>query len=127
MGKNLFLAYCPERLAEGKAMKELLDLPEIIGTLDRKSLERTERLFEKIKNEIYGTSAIDAELLKLFTNMCRYINFAIANEFMILAEQFGGNIHEIVELANKNYPRGGPARPGLTGFWHTDKYCLQSR
>ncbi|MCL0078848.1 hypothetical protein M1O56_04195, partial [Dehalococcoidia bacterium] len=53
----------------------------------------------------------------------------IANEFMIVAEQFGGNIYEIVELANKNYPRGGPARPGFTagpclfkdGFFLTNK------
>lgn len=114
VGKNLFLAYCPERLAEGNAIKELFELPEIIGALDKKSASKAEGLFKNIKNEIYKTSATNAELLKLFTNMYRYINFAIANEFMIIAEQFGGNIYEIVGLASKNYPRGGPARPGFT-------------
>lgn len=129
IGENLFLAYCPERLAEGKAIKELFDLPEIIGTIDEKSAQKAEQVFKNIKKEIYKTTAINAELLKLFTNMYRYIDFAIANEFMIIAEQFGGNIYEIVKLASKNYPRGGPKRPGFTagpclfkdGFFLTNK------
>ena len=58
---------------------------------------------------------ISAELAKLFTNMYRYINFAVANEFMILAGNYHRDIYQIVELVNRNYKRGGLAVPGLTG------------
>lgn len=129
VGRDLFLAFCPERLAEGKAIEELFALPEIVGALDDESAKRAKAVFELIKPEIYVTSATNAELLKLFTNMYRYINFAIANEFMIIAEQFGADIYEIVELANRNYPRGGPKKPGFAagpclfkdGFFLTSK------
>ncbi|MEM2963189.1 MAG: nucleotide sugar dehydrogenase [Candidatus Anstonellales archaeon] len=132
VGKDIFLAFCPERLAEGKAIKELFSLPEIVGANDNKSKERAVEIFKRIKKEIYTTTAINAELLKLFTNMYRYINFAIANEFMIIAEQFGADIYQIVELSNKNYPRGGPKNPGLTagpclfkdGFFLTSKIAF---
>lgn len=114
VGKDIFLAFCPERIAEGKAIKELNELPEVVGSLDEESGKRTEELFKQLKKEVYVTSALNVELLKLFTNMYRYINFAIANEFMIIAEEWGANIYEIIELSNKNYPRGGPRVPGFT-------------
>ena len=47
--------------------------------------------------------------------MYRYINFAIANEFMILAGNWHRDIYQIVDLVNRNYKRGGLALPGLTG------------
>src|SRR3989338_2970022 len=114
VGKNFYVAFCPERIAEGKAIEELKVLPEIVGALDENSMEKAKLLFMKLKDNVYTTSALNAELLKLFTNMYRYINFAIANEFMVIAEGLGANIHEIVELSNKNYPRGGPKQPGFT-------------
>ena len=114
VGENFYLVFCPERIAEGKAIEELEKLPEIVGCLDKKSAEKGKFLFKKLKDEVYTTTALNAELLKLFTNMYRYINFAIANEFMVIAETLGANIHDIIELSNKNYPRGGPKKPGFT-------------
>ncbi|MBI5223430.1 nucleotide sugar dehydrogenase [Candidatus Micrarchaeota archaeon] len=113
VGENLFVAFCPERIAEGKAMVELDKLPEIVGGIDPKSTEKAVAFFKKMKTEVYPTSAINAELLKLFTNMYRYINFAIANEFLVISEEWGANAYEIVELSNKNYSRGGPKIPGF--------------
>ncbi|MFH2106808.1 MAG: nucleotide sugar dehydrogenase [Candidatus Micrarchaeota archaeon] len=113
VGENFFIAFCPERIAEGKAIKELEELPEIVGGLDTKSSEKAKEVFKKLKEDVYVTSALNAELLKLFTNMYRYINFATANEFMVIAESLGANINEIVELSNKKYPRGGPKQPGF--------------
>jgi len=60
------------------------------------------------------TDAVSAELGKLFTNMYRYISFAIANEFMVIAENFNRNIHEITHLVNDGYKRGGLVLPGLS-------------
>src|SRR5258706_414739 len=56
-----------------------------------------------------------AELAKFFTNMYRYIDFAIANEFMILSENYNRDIYEIIKLVNHNYKRGGIKIPGFTG------------
>ena len=113
VGKDFFLAFCPERIAEGKAFEELEKLPEIVGGADEHSGKKAAELWKSIGKEVYITTSINAELLKLFTNMYRYINFAIANEFMVIAENWDANIYEIVELANKNYPRGGPKKPGF--------------
>ncbi len=113
VGENFYIAFCPERIAEGKALKELDELPEIVGGIDEKSTEQAATLFKSINKEVYKTTAINAELLKLFTNMYRYINFAIANEFMVIAEEWNANIYEIVYLSNKNYQRGGPKNPGF--------------
>lgn len=113
VGETLYLAFCPERIAEGKAVKELQELPEIIGYLDEKSRDKVTELFKSLKKECYSSKAINVELLKLFTNMYRYINFSIGNEFLVISEDWGANIHEIVELSNKNYPRGGPRIPGF--------------
>lgn len=113
IGKDFYLAFCPERIAQGKSLTELAQLPEIVGGSDEESTKEVVSFFNAIKKESYPTTARNAELLKLFTNMHRYINFAIANEFMVLAEEWGGDIHKIVELSNKNYPRGGPKSPGL--------------
>lgn len=113
VGENFYLVFCPERIAEGKAMKELAELPEIIGYLDEKSRDKAVALFKTIHDQVYTSKAINVELLKLFTNMYRYINFSIGNEFLVIAEDWDANIHEIIELSNKNYARGGPRIPGF--------------
>jgi len=115
IGENFYLAFCPERIAEGKAIKELYEIPQIIGGTDKKSAEKAAELFKVFKIKYWLTDAVSAELAKLFTNMYRYISFAIANEFMILADKHDRDIYEIVELVNKDYKRGGLALPGFTG------------
>lgn len=115
VGKNFFIAFCPERIAEGKSIEEIKSIPQIIGGVDRKSSKKAEELFVSIGVDTLITDDISAELAKLFTNMYRYINFAIANEFMVLAQNYHRDIYSIVNLVNKNYKRGGLAIPGLTG------------
>jgi UDP-N-acetyl-D-mannosaminuronic acid dehydrogenase len=115
VGKNIFLAFCPERIAEGKSIEEIPMIPQIVGALDQESIERAGALFRKITKTILTTNARSAELAKLFCNMYRYIDFAIANEFMMIAQQHGQEISEIVELVNRDYKRGGLKSPGLTG------------
>ena len=112
IGRDVFLAFSPERIAEGKAMEELGELPEVVGSLDDKSRDAVVSFFQSLGKEVYSSEAINVELLKLFTNMYRYINFSIGNEFLVIADDWGANIHEIIALSNKNYPRGGPRIPG---------------
>lgn len=114
VGKNYFLAFCPERISEGKAIDEITSIPQIIGGIDKKSSKKAHFLFEKIGTETLVTDDVSSELSKLFTNMYRYINFAIANEFMVLAHAYHKDIYEIVNLVNYRYKRGGLAMPGMT-------------
>jgi UDP-N-acetyl-D-mannosaminuronic acid dehydrogenase len=114
IGKDLFLAFCPERIAEGNSIKELLEIPQIIGGIEDKSTKKAKEFFEGLGIKCYTTDSTSAELAKLFTNMYRYISFAISNEFMVIAESFDKNIHEIVDLVNRDYKRGGLALPGLS-------------
>ncbi|KKP94003.1 MAG: UDP-glucose/GDP-mannose dehydrogenase [Parcubacteria group bacterium GW2011_GWA1_36_12] len=115
VGTNLFLAFCPERIAEGKSLTELAQIPQIVGGVDRVSTQKASEFFEDLGIVVNRSDDVSAELAKLFTNMYRYINFAIANEFMILAGNYNRDIYKIVDLVNKNYKRGGLALPGLTG------------
>lgn len=114
IGKDLFLAFCPERIAEGKAIKETKEIPQIIGGIDIRSTKRARIFFESLGITCLPTDATSAELAKLFTNMYRYINFAIANEFFVIAENFNRDISEIVTLVNQGYKRSGLAIPGFS-------------
>jgi len=115
VGTNFYLAFCPERIAEGKSLTELAEIPQIVGGVDRLSTQKAAEFFQSLGIQVNKSDDISAELSKLFTNMYRYINFAIANEFMILAGNYNRDIYKIVDLVNKNYKRGGLVLPGLTG------------
>lgn len=114
VGKNFFLAFCPERISEGKAIEEIKSLPQIVGADEKKSLKKAQEFFKKLDAITLSTDSVSAELAKLFTNMYRYINFAIANEFMLLAKNYNRDVYEINNLVNYKYKRGGLRLPGLT-------------
>lgn len=114
VGKNFFLAFCPERISEGNSIEEMKTIPQIVGADDNRSLKKATEFFKKIGIVTMPTNTVSAELAKLFTNMYRYINFAIANEFMVLAHNYHRDIYEIVNLVNHKYKRGGLHIPGLT-------------
>lgn len=114
LGDGFLLAFCPERLAEGRAREELKTLPQIIGAQDERSAARARELFAPLGPEILDTDFLGAELTKLFNNISRYVYFAVSNELAMVAGRFGANIHEILHLANHRYPRGIIASPGFT-------------
>lgn len=114
VGKDLFLAFCPERIAQGKAIEETKEIPQIVGGIEKESTKKALEFFKTFTREQIETDARSAELAKIFTNMYRYINFSIANEFMILAEEHERDIYEILHLINHNYKRGGVKQPGYT-------------
>lgn len=116
LGKNFFLAMCPERIAEGVAFKELIELPQIIGTEDNKSFNKTRNIFKKIlpEDRIFKGTFLEAELAKLFTNIYRYINFAIPNYFVIMAQSFGVDAFHLFDIMNSGYERNkGLKKPGF--------------
>jgi UDP-N-acetyl-D-mannosaminuronic acid dehydrogenase len=113
---DLLLAACPERIAEGKAMEELATLPEIVGGVDAPSTQAAAELFRLLgPKQIHLTDPTSAELAKLFTNVYRYVTFALANEFGILAEHYQVDAHRILPMVNEGYPRANVPMPGPAG------------
>lgn len=114
VGRDIALAFCPERLAENKALDELRKLPQVIGSNDELSRGEAEGLFAHFKVKLFHTNYVAAELVKLFNNASRYVDFALANQFAIIAGEYGQNIYQLRQMANEDYPRGFIYSPGLT-------------
>lgn len=114
IGEDVALAFCPERIAEGKARDELRTLPQVIGVEDALSEAAARELFGHLAPELLVTDTVTAELVKLFNNIARYVHFALANQFALICDTFGANIYETRRLANYKYPRSQLAAPGLT-------------
>jgi UDP-N-acetyl-D-mannosaminuronic acid dehydrogenase len=104
-GRKILLSFCPERIAEGKAMEEIRTLPQIISAFDSDSLARVRELFSIINDDLVELEPLEAELAKLFTNSWRYMNFAISNQFYVLAETYGLDFQRIYGAVTHRYPR----------------------
>ncbi|MEA2493351.1 MAG: UDP-N-acetyl-D-mannosaminuronic acid dehydrogenase [Thermoleophilaceae bacterium] len=114
VGEDFFVAHVPERIASNRFLEEIETLPTIVGGVGEGSGRKAAELFEIFGAEIRQTSAVEAELAKIWTNIYRYVTFAIPNLLMMEAEQYGANVFEVLDLINRDYPRGGIAAPGLT-------------
>ena len=113
-GKQTRLSFCPERIAQGKAMEELHDLPQIVSSFDDESVREVSRLFQSLTKDIVTLRPTEAELAKLFCNVWRYIEFAISNQFYQTAAQHGLDFYRIFNGLKKNYPRlAGMPSPGF--------------
>ena len=110
---NYFLSYCPERTQEGKALKELLVLPQIIGSIDKKSEKISSQFFKQISNETKIVSNLEAaELTKLISNTYRDVSFGFANEIAIMCKKLNLNSKEIIDSGNYKYIRTNIPMPG---------------
>jgi UDP-N-acetyl-D-mannosaminuronic acid dehydrogenase len=107
------VAVCPERTAEGKAILELRTLPQLVGIESNNILDSLKELFSFVLEIITISSFEAGEASKLFCNVYRDVQFALANEFARLAEEWGFNIYEAIKAINKNYPRANVSLPGL--------------
>lgn len=113
-GVDFSSCFCPERLLQGRALADIDALPEIIGADDSQAADRAEALFRTLNphKTFQRVTTVEAELAKLCLNTYRYTLFGLANEFALIAEQHGANVHAILDAANAGYPRGGIPKPG---------------
>jgi len=126
---ELFVGFCPERTIEGRAIPELFELPQIISGNNSKALELIEKVFREINPFIIRAKSIEAaELIKLFNNTYRDIQFSIGNYFNEIAQHYGINGISLIELANFGYSRSNIAKPGFVGgpCLTKDAYILTS-
>jgi UDP-N-acetyl-D-mannosaminuronic acid dehydrogenase len=99
------VTFCPERILEGHALKELHELPQIIGANDEKAASRASAIFETLGVKTIRVTPEEAELAKLFTNVWRYIKFAAANQFWLMSNEAGLDFSKIREAVIFDYPR----------------------
>ena len=99
------LSYCPERIAQGKSLKELPKISQIIAGKNAKSKLESGKIFKKVCKKIIYTKIIEAELIKLFSNAYRYINFSISNQFYMMCKNLGLDFFKIRNLMRDNYKR----------------------
>ena len=104
-GVQIEVAFCPERIAEGKAMTELFELPQIVSARSSAALERASKLFGMLTSKLVPMSPEEAELAKLFTNVWRYIKFATANQLYMIANDRGLDFERIRKGLSQDYPR----------------------
>jgi len=104
-GVNVDVAFCPERIAEGYAMTELYSLPQIVAGTTERATSRAAEVFSLLAPEIVTMAPEEAEMAKLFTNAWRYIKFATANQFFMMANDRGLDFERIRSGLAHNYPR----------------------
>ena len=104
-GKQVDIAFCPERVAEGKAMEELRTLPQIVSGCSDRAVDVATELFARIASSIIQLVPLEAELTKIFANVWRYIQFATSNQFFMIAADYGVEFYNIFEALTRDYPR----------------------
>jgi UDP-N-acetyl-D-mannosaminuronic acid dehydrogenase len=114
IGEEVFVAHAPERIAAGRFLEEIDTLPCIVGGVGTRSGEVAGELFGVFDAPIVQSTPVQAELAKIWTNILRYATFALPNLLMMDCERYGANVFDVIELINRDYPRGGIAQPGLT-------------
>jgi UDP-N-acetyl-D-mannosaminuronic acid dehydrogenase len=113
-GLELDVAYCPERVAEGQALEEITSLPQIVAGCSERAQKRAEDLFRLVTPDVIAVSPVAAELTKLFNNAWRYSQFALANQFFMMANDHGVDFYEIYRAMTERYPRAqGFPKAGL--------------
>ena len=111
LGRDIHVAFCPERVAEGKASRSSPSCRRSSRAATSRPSRWPSELFGKIARSIIRLSPLEAELTKIFTNVWRYIQFATANQFFMIAADYGLDFYRIYDAMTRDYPRmaGCPA------------------
>jgi UDP-N-acetyl-D-mannosaminuronic acid dehydrogenase len=104
-GRGIDVAFCPERVAEGVALEEIHSLPQIVAGCGAEAQQRAEQLFRCLTPDIIPLPTLSAELTKLYNNTWRYVQFAVANQFYMIANDYGLDFYEIHHAMTEKYPR----------------------
>jgi UDP-N-acetyl-D-mannosaminuronic acid dehydrogenase len=103
--RNIHLAVCPERILQGKALEEMVSLPQIVGAFETEAEEIATNFFHLLTETVICVDPLEAEFGKLMINSWRYLDFAIANQFYILCQRQGLDFYRIYDAFKYQYPR----------------------
>lgn len=115
-GKKLSVAFCPERTIEGKALSELRQLPQIVGSSEMATTMRATQIFQFLTPTVVRVENLEtAEMIKLIDNVQRDVQFAFANEVAAMCDAAGVSAHEVISSGKLGYPRTNLPLPGPVG------------
>ncbi len=103
--KKLKIAFCPERVVQGHAIEEVQKLPQIISGVTAQAEKEAKQFFKIVAPQVVVLKPMEAEFAKLFSNAYRYIQFAISNQFYMIANSAGLDFNRIIDGMKENYPR----------------------
>jgi UDP-N-acetyl-D-mannosaminuronic acid dehydrogenase len=106
-GKKTGLAFCPERVVQGKGIEEIRTLPQLISGTSPNALAAAKKLFCKIAPEVVEMTPLEAEFAKLVCNAFRYMQFAATNQLYMVVESAGLDYSELLSKMKRGYPRMG--------------------
>jgi len=104
-GKKTRLAFCPERVVQGKGVKEIPALPQLVSGTSPEAVAEAKKLFAKIAPDVVEMSPLEAEFAKLICNAFRYIEFAATNQLYMMVERAGLDYGELLSKMKRGYPR----------------------
>jgi UDP-N-acetyl-D-glucosamine dehydrogenase len=112
-GRDVFLAYSPEREDPGRTEPATRAIPRLVGGVDAPSLEAAVRLYRAAVQTVVPVSSAEvAEAAKLLENIYRAVNIAMVNEMKLMLTAMGVDVHEVIDAAATK-PFGFAAfRPG---------------
>jgi UDP-N-acetyl-D-mannosaminuronic acid dehydrogenase len=119
-GLEVPVAFCPERVAEGRALAEIRSLPQLVSATSPHGLAAARAIFGPLGAELVELSPGEAELAKLFTNAWRYVSFSVANQFLTVATDHGIDFGRVLQAMKHGYPRAA----GLPGAGFAAGPCL---
>ena len=112
---DVHVTFCPERVAEGLALEEIRKLPQIVSGFSTQGIAAAKAVFEPLGVDLVELTPPEAEMAKLFSNVHRYISFAVANQFYMLASESNLDLHRILKAMRYKYPRSADVPgPGFT-------------
>jgi UDP-N-acetyl-D-mannosaminuronic acid dehydrogenase len=106
-GKKIGLAFCPERVVQGKGIEEICTLSQLVSATSPKALAAAKKLFAQIAPEVVEMTPLEAEFAKLICNAFRYMQFAATNQLYMVVESAGLNYGELLSKMKQGYPRMG--------------------
>jgi len=104
-GKKTRLAFCPERVVQGKGVEEIRGLPQLISGTSAEATAEAKKLFESIASEVVEMTPLEAEFAKLICNAFRYIQFAATNQLYMMVESAGLNYSDLLAKMKRGYVR----------------------
>ncbi|QRO85656.1 nucleotide sugar dehydrogenase [Mammaliicoccus vitulinus] len=112
VGKDIYLAHCPERVLPGKIIHEMIHNNRIVGGITEACTKKTINLYELlVQGKLLETKASTAEMSKLMENTYRDVNIALANELVKISDTLNINALDVIKLANE-HPRVNIHTPG---------------
>jgi UDP-N-acetyl-D-mannosaminuronic acid dehydrogenase len=104
-GSQVGLAFCPERVVQGKGVQEIQSIPQLVAATSSKAEKVARRLFSRISPQVIAMKPLEAEFAKLICNTFRYITFAATNQLYMICTQAGVNYLDLLRKVRQGYPR----------------------